>query len=170
MVGLPKGSITDKQEAAMALANFLQESDGLRAKREYACQNTGCPGSYATPGCDYQNQRYYGRGYIQLSWCYNYKPASQDLYGNDKLVKDPDMVARDEQVAWDTAFWFWKTRVHSQAGVAEGKFGVTVRAINGGLECDGAHKDQARRRFAMYGQVRAAFGLQGNGDERGCYN
>jgi hypothetical protein len=100
-----KGLITTKQEAAMALTHFLQESDGLRAKREYACESSGCPGSYETPGCDAGGQDYYGRGYIQLSWCYNYEPASYDLFGDNRLVWDSDMVAREETVAWDTAFW-----------------------------------------------------------------
>lgn len=100
-----KGSITSKVEGAMALAQFLHESDGLQAKREYACMQTGCPGSYATPACDAPGQYYFGRGYIQLSWCYNYRPASMALFGDDRLVRDPDMVAREEQVSWDTAFW-----------------------------------------------------------------
>lgn len=46
--GLPKGLITTKQEAAMALTHFLHESDGLRAKREYRCESNGCPGEYVT--------------------------------------------------------------------------------------------------------------------------
>jgi hypothetical protein len=104
----PKGLINNKQEAAMALTHFLHESDGLRAKREYKCENDGCPGEYQTPGCDVPGQTYYGRGYIQLTWCFNYGPASTDLFGDGRLVTDPDIVAREETVAWDTAFWFWK--------------------------------------------------------------
>lgn len=92
----------------MALTQFLHESDGLRAKREYQCQHTGCPGQYASNDCDAPDQHYYGRGYIQLSWCYNYRSASQSLFGDMRLVSDPDMVARDENLAWNTAFWFWK--------------------------------------------------------------
>jgi predicted chitinase len=166
----PKGSILTKVEAAMALSQFLHESDGLRAKREYACAVSSCPGSYATPGCDAIGQNYYGRGYIQLSWCYNYRPASMDLYNDDRLVHDPDMVAREEQIAWDTAFWYWKTSVHSVAGVSEGKFGVTTRAINGALECWGGHQDQARARFEIYKKIRSAFGIDGTAIENGCYN
>jgi len=168
--GIPRGSIATKQEAAMALTHFVWESDGLRAKREYACEFTGCPGSYETPGCDAPGQRYFGRGYIQLSWCYNYQPASQALFGDDTLVRDPDHVARDENTAWNTAFWFWQVNVHWRDGVAQGRFGVTTRAINGGLECDGAHQDTARHRFQMYRTVRRVFGLPGDGDETGCYN
>jgi len=169
--GLHNGLITTKQEAAMALTHFLHESDGLRAKREYRCEHTGCPGDYETPGCDAPGQDYYGRGYIQLTWCYNYRPASQDLFGDNRMVLDPDMVARDENLAWNAAYWFWKINVHSQAGVAEGRFGATTRAINGNLECNNsAGHATARHRFQMYGRIRAAWGLSGAGDERGCYN
>lgn len=168
----PKGSIWDKQEAAMALTHYIHESDGLRAKREYRCENTGCPGDYETPGCDVAGQRYYGRGYIQLTWCYNYKAASYDLFGDDRLVWDADSVARSEEIAWDAAFWFWKVNVHSRDGVAQGRFGVTTDAINGVLECHGGqYQDTAYKRFEMYKTVRSAFGLDPNAaDERGCYN
>ncbi|CAL8138892.1 unnamed protein product [Orchesella dallaii] len=167
----PKGQIWDKQEAAMALTHYIHESDGLRAKREYRCEGNGCPGDYETPGCDVGGQDYYGRGYIQLTWCYNYRAASYDLFGDERLVQDPDSVARSEELAWDTAFYFWKVNVHSQPGVAEGRFGVTTNAINGNLECRGEYVDVARRRFEMYKSVRNAFGLDPNAaDERGCYN
>ncbi len=55
------GKINDVQEAAMALAQLLHESDGLRAKREYACAQSNCPSSYRTPGCDMPGRFYYGR-------------------------------------------------------------------------------------------------------------
>jgi len=165
-----KALITTKQEAAMALTQYIHESDGLRAKREYRCQNNGCPGEYETPGCDAGGQDYYGRGYIQLTWCYNYRQASIELYGNDWMVYDPDAVARDEYIAWDTAFWFWRVNVHYRDGVQGGLFGATTRAINGALECDGGYQHVARQRYEKYKLVRAAFNLGGNGDERGCYN
>lgn len=110
--GLPKGLITTKEEAAMFLAQILHESDGLRAKAEYRCKDNGCPGEYVTPGCDSPGQMYFGRGYIQLSWCYNYRAASQDLLGGNQLVESPNLVATDENLAWNTAFWFWKVYIY----------------------------------------------------------
>lgn len=62
------GAISTKREAAMFLAEIMWESDGLRAKREYNCLSTGCPGLYGTS--IYPNQSYYGRGYIQLVWSF----------------------------------------------------------------------------------------------------
>ncbi len=60
----PKGNIQTKREAAMFLSQILWESDGLQAKAEYACKDSGCPGVYGTS--IYSDQSYYGRGYIQL--------------------------------------------------------------------------------------------------------
>jgi len=172
VAGLSYGLITNRQEAAMALTQFMHESDGLRARREYACEFTGCPGHYETPGCDVPGQRYFGRGYIQLTWCgYNYLPFSMHYFGDDRLRFDPDAVARDDSLAWNSAFWFWRTNVANFPGVSQGHFGATTRAINGNLECnnpDGHHI--ARRRFEMYGRVRSVWGLAGPGIENGCYN
>lgn len=107
--GLPLGGITNRQEAAMALTQFLHESGGLRFRREIACEHTGCPDHYRTPGCDAPGQFYFGRGYIQLTWCgYNYLPFSLSRFGDDRLRLNPDLVASDEQLAWDSAFWFWR--------------------------------------------------------------
>ncbi|KAJ6649032.1 Endochitinase, partial [Pseudolycoriella hygida] len=146
--GLPKGSISSKEEAAMALSQFIHESAGLTAKREFKCISNGCPGEYETPGCDAPGQHYYGRGYIQLSWCANYRAASQDLLGNNNLVTNPNSVATDENLAWDTAFWFWKVNVHTKDGVSSGHFGATTKGINGGLECgNGPNVAIARTRF-----------------------
>jgi hypothetical protein len=45
----PKGGINSKQQLAMFLAEIMWESDGLRAKREYACYPT------LGPNCQYNN-------------------------------------------------------------------------------------------------------------------
>ena len=52
----------------------MWESGGLRYVQEIDCMNTGCPGHYETTN-DYPGARYFGRGYIQLSWAYNYRAA-----------------------------------------------------------------------------------------------
>lgn len=173
LTGLPQGSITTRQEAAMALSQFMHESDGLRARREYACMDPPhCPDHYRTPGCDVPGQFYFGRGYIQLTWCgYNYNPFSLDYFGDDRLRFTPDLVASNDNLAWDSAFWFWRRDVHNFPGVQQGHFGATTRAINGNLECvnPGGHHI-ARLRFERYQRIRTAWGLAGPGIETGCYN
>ncbi|XP_055355623.1 uncharacterized protein LOC129600960 [Paramacrobiotus metropolitanus] len=156
------GKITTKRELAMFLANILHESDGLRAKEEYVPIVSTDP---AYPG-----KNFHGRGYIMLSHVYNYKDASMALYGDDRLARNPEQVAKNDQIAWDTAFWFWASRVHGQPGVAEGKFGATVKAINGGLECNGSWNEQPHNRYKMYVKILALF-VPGEAPlENGCYN
>lgn len=88
----------------MALAQILHESNGLQTKEEFPESRQ----NYAEPDCDAPGKLYYGRGYIQLTGCKNYRKASMDLFGNDRLVQDPDAVAREENLAWATAFHYWK--------------------------------------------------------------
>lgn len=97
-----------RQEAAMALTQFMDESDGLRRRRDNACELTGCPGYYETPGCDVAGQRYFGRGYMRLTWCDNYRSYSMWWFGDDRLRSNPDLVASDDNLAWNYGFWLWQ--------------------------------------------------------------
>lgn len=163
------GAISSREVLAEFLAHAILKSDGLRTKREPLCVDTGCPDSYDGPGAGVAGQAYYGRGYLWLSWAANYRAASFALYGDDRLVRDPDLVARDEDVAWATAFWIWKTTVTQAQGYGAG-FGYTTKALNGELECDaGPDRDTAKRRYAMYRTITKVLAIEPIG-ERGCYN
>jgi putative chitinase len=52
---------------------------------------------------------YRGRGIFQLTGRGNYRSASMDIYGDDRLIKSPFLLTEPE-AAVDTAFWYWKTR------------------------------------------------------------
>lgn len=49
--------------------------------------------------------KYRGRGYIQITGKANYAAASKDIYGDDRLVKDPDLVMNPD-VAAEVSSWF----------------------------------------------------------------
>ena len=51
--------------------------------------------------------KYRGRGPIQLTGKANYAKASQDIYGDDRLVKDPDLVLQPD-VGVEVVAWFMK--------------------------------------------------------------
>lgn len=106
------------------------------------------------------------------SWDYNYEAASLALFGDTRLLVNPDLVATDENLAWDTAFWYWRTNVGCLAAVKNGHFGASTRAINGALECNpgGKHQDVARKRFEIYKNVLLQFGVNETPIECGCYN
>lgn len=161
--GLRSSGITSKREAAMFLAQIIHESDGLRAKKEYN------PPSNAYDWND-NGIQFFGRGYIQLTWRANYKAASRELYNDNRLVNNPDLVCDDEDTAWKTAFWYWKSRVHGAPGVIDGHFGATTKAINGALECSCGPNERAKSRFEKYKKVLRSFQINERPIESGCYN
>jgi putative chitinase len=69
-----------------------------------------------------------GRGFIQLTGRDNYTRASQQIFGDDRLVKNPDL-ASDLGVAAKIALWFWKNQVRPKVNDFNNTTQV-VKAIN----------------------------------------
>jgi predicted chitinase len=144
-----------KQEAAAFLANVSHETGGLVYVVE---QNTANYPHYCDTtqpyGCPAGNDKYYGRGPIQLSWNFNYKSAG-DALGID-LLNNPDLVQNDAAVAWKTGLWYWNTQngpgtmTPHNAMVNGAGFGETIRSINGSLECNGGNPAQVQSRVDSY--------------------
>jgi predicted chitinase len=63
--------------------------------------------------------KYRGRGYIQLTGKSNYAAASQAIFGDDTLVKNPDLV-NDPKIAADVVAWYME---RGKAGMAN-KMGI----------------------------------------------
>ncbi|NBV70369.1 MAG: hypothetical protein EBR69_06765, partial [Synechococcaceae bacterium WB4_2_0805] len=59
--------------------------------------------------------KYRGRGFIQLTGKNNYAAASKAIYGDDRLVKNPDLV-NDPNVAAQVSAWYMKKGQTSMAG------------------------------------------------------
>jgi predicted chitinase len=57
--------------------------------------------------------KYRGRGFHQLTGKSNYAAASRALYGDDRLVKNPDLV-NDPKVAGMVAAWYYSTSSHAK--------------------------------------------------------
>jgi putative chitinase len=76
-------------------------------------------------------QAFKGRGFIQLTGRQNYTQASYDLFGDDRLVKKPDLAA-DPRIAAQIAVWYWNGRVKPYVRDFNDTAAVTKK-INGGL-------------------------------------
>src|SRR5690606_35657867 len=119
----------------------------------------------------------FGRGPIQLSWNYNYRAASLALFGDDRLLQNPELVADDSAIAWATGFWFWmiggaggdgSNSPHSAITTGLG-FGETIDIINGYEECNGGAQPYAQeavsQRVCYYEKYTTTFNVSvGSGD------
>jgi len=93
--------------------------------------------------------RYRGRGFIQLTGRDNYTRAGRDL-GLD-LAKDPDLVAREPEVAARASVWYWKTHVRPQVNDFRDTAAVT-KAVQGGSSA----LDRREREFQNFKQLQLA--------------
>jgi predicted chitinase len=161
----PAGGITNRQELAMFFAQIMHESGALFYKKEISPP----PGAYGTgaPG-----KQYYGRGYIQLSWPDNYKKASEALFGtgSTELYDNPDQVATNEDLAWGVSFFYWKVFVKPAMVSNPVAFGLSTKAINGPLECQGQNTDKAQKRFKIYTAILKIWEPSMTPVATGCYN
>ncbi len=123
--------IDTPQRQAMFLAQVCHESGALRYVRELA---TGA--AYegrldlgnTQPG---DGTRFRGRGLIQITGRANYRECSRALFGDDRLLDQPDLLERDSDAARSAA-WFWSSRGLNALADA-GDFRAVTRRINGGL-------------------------------------
>ncbi|GLD98124.1 hypothetical protein PINS_up006821 [Pythium insidiosum] len=118
------------------------------------------------------NERYHGRGPIQLTWNYNYK-AYGDSIGVD-LVNHPNWVATDATIAWGSALWYWMTpfapfggSIHdvfasaSKDGDRDFDFARTTLLLNGRLECGATptSPEPEAQRIAFLKRFAGVFGV-----------
>ncbi|CAK9869808.1 unnamed protein product [Sphagnum jensenii] len=161
--GTTGNSTQTAQEVAAFCAHATQETTGLFYINEID-ESTYCDTNYTQYPCA-TGQEYYGRGPFQLTWNYNYGAASGSVGYN--ILADPDEVATNATLSFETALWFWTTPASpkpschnvmvgnwtpSSEDIADGRepgFGETINIINGGLEC-GTSSAAANNRITYY--------------------
>lgn len=156
------------------VAQTIWESGGYQYTEELAAINPPYANRENYQDCDWNapgiqypaNGKYfYGRGYMQLSWCANYR-----AYGAGRLVngdpeyfyKNPDLVATT--YAMDSSAWFFENNVSDDSG----NFGATTKDINGAIECSpGYTGDAPQKRFEIFKALAEKVGLTGY-SSNGC--
>jgi hypothetical protein len=168
------GGITSKLEALMALTHFSSESNAFTTKSDLVCNQTNrtqlCEKYRKEQNCP-SNNTYYRRGFVGLKYCYNYRQVSNELYGDQRLVINPDIVSENDSVAIDTALTYWKIKVHNKAlksSLETGRFGYTTDLLSR-EECA---KDINRAKF-KWNKFKQCLKESENGNfgvsEEGCY-
>jgi hypothetical protein len=127
-------------ELAILMGNMAHESGAFVYTEEIACAGV----TQVTAQCPYG--LYHGRGYIQISWDYNYRAAANYL-NNQAIYNNPDVVKNDARTNWNTVQWFWVNSVQPTFARDGVTLGASVRAINGGLECDGGPINSQRVKY-----------------------
>jgi predicted chitinase len=90
---------------------------------------------------------------------YNYNNAGNAL--GIALLQNPDLVAQDGNVAFQTSLWFWMTQgPHDQ--ILAGSFSGTIKTING-EEC-GSSSPKVKDRVQNYQDICSTLGVDPGSD------
>lgn len=150
-----KYEVTSPKRVAAFLAQTIVESASFTATREYAS------GSAYEGRKDLGNvftgdgKRFKGRGYIQITGRNNYAAVSKYIFGDDTLLKNPDLLSTP-QYAMLSAFWFWKDRGLNE--LADKQFFLTISIRINGKNKDGLPNGWEDRVY-FYNRFCKEFGL-----------
>ena len=143
-----EGAINTQLRQSAFLAQIGHESGSLIYVREiggpsyFAKYNGRKDLGNTQPG---DGSRFCGRGLIQVTGRSNYAKCSQALFGDDRLLKTPDLLEQPEWAA-KSAVWFWSTRNLNELADAD-RFTDLTKKINGGT--NGIEDRKARYRLAL---------------------
>ncbi|MDN7139414.1 glycoside hydrolase family 19 protein [Pseudomonas sp. JQ170] len=154
---MTRWEINTPRRVAAFLAQVGHESGQLRYVKELGSErylSRYDTGSLAlrlgnTTEADGDGQLYCGRGLIQITGRNNYRACSVALFGDDRLLDQPQLL---EQPQWasESAAWFWHSRGLNQLA-DRGEFNRITRHINGGLNgLEERLKLWARAREVLY--------------------
>ncbi len=117
--------------------------------------------------------KYRGRGFIQLTGKSNYAAASKAIYGDNRLVDNPDLV-NDPAVAAEVSAWYMKkgqARMATSLGIDTGNMTqqqanllATSQIAGGDIRKKGAIGEEISGKvdkFASSGQIQAIAGAPG---------
>ena len=131
--------INTARRVAAFLAQVGHESAHLQCVRELGSDqylskyDTGSLAARLgnTPEADGDGQMYRGRGLIQITGRRNYMACSQALFGDERLLGQPQLL---EQPQWacESAAWFWQSNGLNELADND-QFTTITRRINGGL-------------------------------------
>lgn len=92
---------------------------------------------------------FHGRGPVHLTWEENVRKFSMDVYKNDSIVKNPNLLVVDKSVGAHSACWFWSTKHLSAIANKDDIVGITK--ILNGPGCFGL--DSRKERLNKYKKI-----------------
>jgi putative chitinase len=136
---MAKYDINTRARVAAFIAQLGHESGSLHYVRELGGNqylskyDTGALAERLgnTLAQDGDGQLYRGRGLFQITGRDNYRAYSRALFGDERLLKTPELLEQPYYAA-DSAGWFWTIK-RLNVLADDGKFISITRRINGGL-------------------------------------
>jgi len=186
---IEKAGIKNIKEAEIFLAHVIHETGGLRylnerrwlneeEKIEFKCDSIELLDSTQDVKTEehkeHYNDRtkqskagkyYFGRGWLHLSWNYNYEACGEYFSRSSSLptnylLDHPELASSHHTWSWGTAAWFWKTQVKPK--VTSMSVESTLRVINGREE----KYEQAQNREKIYKKINLQQSSQKNLQEK----
>lgn len=129
---MQKYDITRPLRVAAFLAQLMHESGCLRYVREIASGKAYEGRADLGNNVEGDGVKFKGRGLLQITGKANYKIVSQALFGDTRLLINPDLLEVPEY-AVASACWFWGAYKQLNDEADRGEFEIITRRINGGL-------------------------------------
>lgn len=125
------GDVNTPLRFAAFLANVLHESMCFHYTQEIA-SGDAYEGNVKLGNTQKgDGRKFKGHGLIQVTGRANHAKLSHDLFGDDRLLNTPELIATDPELAVRSAYWFWNTnKLNAIADIPD--FEKVVRRINGG--------------------------------------
>lgn len=134
---MKRRQINNPRRAAAFLAQIGHESGDLVYVREIWGPTPAQAGYDTrtnlgnTPELDGDGKLYRGRGLIQITGRKNYQVCSLVLFGDQRLLTQPELLEQPEWAA-ESAAWFWMHNGLNELA-DRGEFKQITKRINGGL-------------------------------------
>lgn len=110
-----------------------------------------------------EGYKYRGRGGIQLTGRANYEAFAKSINRPD-IVNNPDLVASDQNLAAQSAVWFWQNNKRIGQAARNGDIGTARRIVNGGTI---GMDDVTKRYNDLQSQLRPSLTNGGNTTNNG---
>lgn len=133
-LAMKAGGITERKVVAAFIAQVGHETLSFNYTKEmggpkYFAKYDGREDLGNTQPGD--GAKFPGRGLIQVTGRANYLDCSKALFGDDRLLKTPELLEQPEW-ACKSAVWYWNSNKITPLASA-GEFEKVTRKINGGL-------------------------------------
>ena len=125
-----QGDVNSPIRFAAFLANVLHESGCFKYVREIASGDAYEGRKDLGNVFKGDGRTFKGRSLMQITGRANYLECSKDMFGDDRLIKNPELLATPE-IAVQASYWYWNKR-KLNAIADTGDFVKVCVRINGG--------------------------------------